>query len=223
MQRAQELGLDAGGNLADLVEEDGAAPGDLEEAGLVPHGAGERAAHVAEQLRLEQRLGERGAVDADERRRRAGTLIVDHPDDELLAGAALAVDEHRRVERRDPGRQLEHLLHRGAARHELPRRRVPRDSRAQQIELALAPLEQPLPAIQLPQPLLHRGAQPLDLVPEVRRLEVGADAVDLGAPARRVAADGRAVLRTLAGAAHLAEVDFTSETGTGKTARVADE
>ena len=86
--------------------------GHLEQAGLVAHRPGEGAADVAEQLGFEQRLGQRRAVDRHERRRRARALIVDHPDDELLAGAALAVDQDGRVERRHARRQLEHLLHR---------------------------------------------------------------------------------------------------------------
>ena len=45
----------------------------------------------------------------------ARALIVDHPDDELLAGAALAVHEDGRVERRDTRRKLQDLLHRRAA------------------------------------------------------------------------------------------------------------
>ena len=52
------------GDLADLVEEERAAVGLLEEAAPRPIGAGERAALVAEELALEQRLGERGAVHA---------------------------------------------------------------------------------------------------------------------------------------------------------------
>ena len=39
----------------------------LEQPGAVPVGAGERALDVAEQLRLEQRLGDRRAVLGDER------------------------------------------------------------------------------------------------------------------------------------------------------------
>jgi hypothetical protein len=48
--------------LADLVEKDRAAVRDLEQALLVLVRARERAAHVAEQLALEQRVGQRGAV-----------------------------------------------------------------------------------------------------------------------------------------------------------------
>ena len=45
--------------------------GGAEHAVVIGDGAGERAAPVAEELAVEQRLGEPGAVDRDERPRRA--------------------------------------------------------------------------------------------------------------------------------------------------------
>ena len=72
LQDAQQLALHAGRHLADLVEEQRAAVGDLEQAARVALGAGEGAAHVAEQRRFEQRLGDGGAVLADERASRRG-------------------------------------------------------------------------------------------------------------------------------------------------------
>ena len=65
----------------------------FEQARLVAHRAGERAAHVAEEFGFQQRFGQRGAVDGDKRTAGARALIVDHADDELFAGAALAVDQ----------------------------------------------------------------------------------------------------------------------------------
>ena len=66
LQHAQELGLHGRRQLADLVEEERAAVGQLEAPGLLAVGAGEGAALVAEQLALEQRLGQRRAVERDE-------------------------------------------------------------------------------------------------------------------------------------------------------------
>ena len=109
---------------------------------------------------------------------------MDQPDDELLAGAALAVDQHRRIERRHPRGQLQHLLHRLAAGDEVLRRCVTVHAFAQQVELAFAALEQPLAAIQFLEALADGIAQPLDLVAESRRLEVGADGFELRSPAR---------------------------------------
>ena len=57
LQRAQELGLELDRHLADLVEEQRAAVGLLEQALPALLGVGERALGVAEQLALEQLLG----------------------------------------------------------------------------------------------------------------------------------------------------------------------
>ena len=62
LQDAQELGLELDGELADLVEQEGAAVGHLEPAGAGLGGAGEGALAVAEQLALEQARRDRGAV-----------------------------------------------------------------------------------------------------------------------------------------------------------------
>ena len=67
LEHAQQLGLHRRRHLADLVEEQHAAVGLLDAARLGGDRAGERAALVAEQLRLEQLVGQRRAVDGDER------------------------------------------------------------------------------------------------------------------------------------------------------------
>ena len=67
LERAQDLRLHVDGQLADFVEEDGAAGGRLEGALTRRNGAGESAALVAEKLALEQLAGNRAAVDDDER------------------------------------------------------------------------------------------------------------------------------------------------------------
>ncbi len=54
LERAQQLHLHLHGDLADLVQEEGAAVGQLEAAGLGGDSAGEGAALVAEQLALDQ-------------------------------------------------------------------------------------------------------------------------------------------------------------------------
>ena len=71
LQHAQHLGLGARRHVADLVEEDGAAVGGDELADLLAHRAGEAALLVAEELGLDQLLGDRRAVDLDQRRARA--------------------------------------------------------------------------------------------------------------------------------------------------------
>src|SRR5206468_2589873 len=72
----------------------------------------ERALRVTEQLALEQRLGHGGTVDRDERRVLAARALVDLARDDLLAGAALAGDQHRRIGGRDLIDQRVRLLHR---------------------------------------------------------------------------------------------------------------
>ena len=67
LERAKELHLQGQRHLADLVEEQCALVGCLEQTGTVLDRAGERAARVTEQLALEERLWQRTAVDRDER------------------------------------------------------------------------------------------------------------------------------------------------------------
>src|SRR5512139_1909327 len=67
LQHAEQLGLELGPELADLVEEERASVGELEPAALALGRAGERALLVAEQLALEQLLAQRRAVDRHER------------------------------------------------------------------------------------------------------------------------------------------------------------
>ena len=78
LQHAQHLGLRLQAHVADLVEKDRPAVGDLELAAPIGDRAGERAAHVAEQLAFDQLLGNRGAVHFDEGavRRRLNAWIV---------------------------------------------------------------------------------------------------------------------------------------------------
>ena len=74
LEHAQQLHLQRQRQLADLVEEERAAVGRLEETRLVADGAGEGALHVAEELGLEQVLRDRRAVDRDEGARSARSL-----------------------------------------------------------------------------------------------------------------------------------------------------
>src|SRR5262249_4073995 len=90
LEDAQELDLERHRQLADLVEEDGAAVGGGEETLAVLGGVGEGALHVAEELVLEERLGDRAAVHDDEGPLVPRRQVVDRARDELLAGAALA-------------------------------------------------------------------------------------------------------------------------------------
>jgi len=74
LENAEELGLEGKGDLTDLVEENGAAIGQFESAIPLVGRAGEGAFFVAEEFAFDERLGDGGAVDLDERL--VGTLAV---------------------------------------------------------------------------------------------------------------------------------------------------
>src|SRR5207245_10845717 len=65
-----------------------------------------RAPFAAEQLALQDRLGDRRAVDRHERTLRAAGVLVKRAREELLAGSALAEEEHSRRAR---GRLADHV------------------------------------------------------------------------------------------------------------------
>src|SRR5205823_13508663 len=83
--------------LADFVEKHGAAVRLPQEPRVVAIRARETAARVAEELRLEQRVGDAGAVDRHERSLAPAAAAVNQPRDDLLADARLARDQHLRV------------------------------------------------------------------------------------------------------------------------------
>src|SRR5690606_8183734 len=107
--------LRGGGNVADFVEEERAAVGELEAAELLGGGAGEGAGLVAEELAFEQRFGQGSAVDRDERAFRALAAGVHGPRGEFFAGARFAEQQDRRVGWRDALHQREDVRQRGAA------------------------------------------------------------------------------------------------------------
>ena len=92
----QHLGLRGRGEQADVVEKQRPAVGRLEQTDAGVLGVGERAAFVPEELGLGERLGQRRAVDRDERPGGARALPVQPAGEDALAGAGFALDEHRR-------------------------------------------------------------------------------------------------------------------------------
>ena len=90
---AQQLRLPARRQLADFVEEQRAAVGFLEQPGAFGERAGEGAARVAEELGLEELVGQRGAVDRAEPAMTPRPMLMQRPRDQLLAAAALAFDQ----------------------------------------------------------------------------------------------------------------------------------
>src|SRR5262249_10542327 len=76
--------------------------------------AGERAAHVAEELRLEQRFRNRAAVQRDEAVHAPRAALMNGARDDFLARTRFARDQDRAARRRDRLEQLEQQLHRPA-------------------------------------------------------------------------------------------------------------
>ncbi len=112
LEDAEELRLDRERHVADLVEEDGAARRLLEEPELHLVGPGEGALLVPEELALEERLRERGAVDSEEGLLAARGARVDRVRDDLLPGPRLAEDEHVHVRLGDARHEGVDPLHR---------------------------------------------------------------------------------------------------------------
>ena len=94
LQGPQKLALLGDHDFADLVQEEGAPFGGLEEADVVGVGAGEGALDVAEELALEELVGDGGAVDLDEGAGLGLAVGMDFVGHHLLARAGLPGDEH---------------------------------------------------------------------------------------------------------------------------------
>ncbi len=98
-QHPQQPRLQRQGHVADLVEEQGAAVGLLDQAAFAARaGAGEAARQVAEQFALDQRLGDGRAIDRHEGLAPALAGLVQGPRQVFLAGAGFAGQQH--VDRR---------------------------------------------------------------------------------------------------------------------------
>ncbi len=67
---------------------------------------------MSEQLALEQRPGNRGAVDGDKRTGRPRALPVQRPREQLFPRPAFADDHHGRVAQRGAIDQTHHIPHR---------------------------------------------------------------------------------------------------------------
>jgi len=92
LDRAQQLGLEAQRQLADLVKEKGSAIGRAEVAERILAGVGERSAHVSEQLGFGERLDQVGTVEGDERPPWDWAERVQRACYQFLTGAGLPVD-----------------------------------------------------------------------------------------------------------------------------------
>jgi hypothetical protein len=121
LQHAQELHLHVECHIADLVEKQRAAVGELE----TPHTGGERSGEsallVPEQLTFEELSRDGSAIDGDERTIGAAGQLVNTPRHELFAATRLAMDEHGAVIASDlPHQQIEPIDGGGCADGKCP-------------------------------------------------------------------------------------------------------
>ena len=142
LEHPQQLRLQGGLHVADLVEQDRPPRGPLEVPDPTRRRPRERPPLVPEQLALEQRLGDRRAVHGDERTRLARAVEVQAPRHQLLAGAALAPNEDRdAVTFHRPPHQPVQALHRGAGAQDPVERPGRGQLAAQAQHLGLHPLD----------------------------------------------------------------------------------
>ena len=95
LDKAEEFGLQRQRHLADLVQKQRAPVGGFDTSGAPLHRPGKCAARVAEQLRFEQRFGNRSAVDDHKRHAAAGRQAVQSLGNQFLAGAGGSFNQHR--------------------------------------------------------------------------------------------------------------------------------
>ncbi|MNC08372.1 hypothetical protein D3C75_559530 [compost metagenome] len=114
LQHAQQAGLGFQRQFADFVEEQGTAIGSFHQAGAPGAGAGERAFLVAEQLGLDQCLGDGRAVHRNHWCLGPTRQVVQGACDQLFTGARLALDQHVGIGGRDLADLAVHVLHRRA-------------------------------------------------------------------------------------------------------------
>src|SRR6266404_549774 len=140
LEHPQERKLGVRRQIADLIEEYGAAIGELEAAGTTLERAGEGALLVPEELPGDQRRRDGGTVHAHECARCPWRPLVNRARDELLAGAGLAGDEHRRVGRRDLRHARQHRTQGWRRAYDLLEHRRPVDLLAEREILVIHPL-----------------------------------------------------------------------------------
>ena len=111
LDRAQQFGLQPHVHFRNFVQQQGAAGGFLELSDASRDRAGKRALLMAEQFGFQQMLGDRRAIDADERLLGAIGAGMDVARHHLLAGAGFAGDHDGGVGAGDLLRQFDHLGH----------------------------------------------------------------------------------------------------------------
>src|SRR5207245_8304766 len=121
LQDPQELHLHGRRDLADLIQEERAAVGLLELSLLLHRGPGKGAPLVPEELRFQQGLRQRAAIDREEPSGPPRTEPVDQPRRLFRAGPGLPGDQNGDVGLRDGPYETKQLLH-GTALPDQPAR-----------------------------------------------------------------------------------------------------
>jgi len=119
LEESQQLDLDGGGQLADLVEEERPPVRLLETADAPRRRPGEGTPLVAEELAFEERFGKGAAVDRDQRPGGPRAQVVNEAREQFLPRPALPPNENRRPAGGDPPRKIDEAFHLGAAEHDL--------------------------------------------------------------------------------------------------------
>ena len=133
LQHAQQFGLQAQGQLADLVQQQGAAIGHFKLAALGRHRAGKGAALMTEQQGFEHLLGDGRAIDGHKRGIVAGGKTVNVARHHLFAGAGFTGNQDRRTGHGHPLGHRQQTAPRCRTRHKAflgtGRRRMPLQQR----------------------------------------------------------------------------------------------
>ena len=116
LQNPQELGLQFERNIADLVKKQRASMGQLEAADALRNGAGEGALFMAEQFALQEPGRDGGAVDLDQGTLVAGAKMMNRASDQLFPRAGFALNQDRRIGRRDGLELIENSFQRRHSR-----------------------------------------------------------------------------------------------------------
>ena len=119
-ERAEEPRLQRQWELGDLVEEETAAVGALERAGVLRDGSGEGAPLVAQKLALGQIGGHRAAVEDDERPAALRGLFVNRAREDVFADARFTDERDGDVRAHQAFEQVEDLVHRAGAGDDTP-------------------------------------------------------------------------------------------------------
>src|SRR5262249_55103528 len=118
LQDAQQFSLKIAAHFANFIQEQRPAVGAFEESRLSAVGAGERASLVTKEFRLQHSFSQGFTVDGNERLANTIAMVVNCTGDHLFPRAALTADEYSATPTRGATREIEHVMHRWAFRHQ---------------------------------------------------------------------------------------------------------